>query len=132
MEDIKVFFVGMHNKPNMKPLDSKTVSGKIIDAVISQLNFNCVKTNLFEEDYLPTDFLEINNAGILWHEKYEPKETDIIVLLGAWVHKNFWWDRFNIVKLPHPASCMGRVNKETYVKNAIEKINKLCLTSTPS
>ena len=35
------YFVGMHNKPGMKPLDSKTMSGKMIDAVIKELPFKC-------------------------------------------------------------------------------------------
>lgn len=120
----QVLFVGMHNKPGMKPLDSKTMSGKIIDAVIKELPFRCLKTNLCEVEYLPTDFMEINKAGIDWHDKYEPNDNDIIVLLGNWVHKNFWWDRFKIVKLPHPASMMGNVNKEKYVRTAIDKIMK--------
>lgn len=119
-----VLFVGMHNKPGMKPLDSKTMSGKIIDAVIKELPFKCTKTNLFEGEYLPKDFLIINQAGIDWHEKYETHESDVVVLLGRWVQENFWHDRFKIVKLPHPASCMGNVNKENYVKTAIDRITK--------
>lgn len=120
-----VLFVGMHNKPGMKPLDSKTISGKVIDAVIKELPFKCTKTNLFEGEYLPKDFLIINQAGIDWHEKYQPHESDIVVLLGRWVQDNFWHDKFKIVKLPHPASCIGNVNKENYVKNAIAKIKDL-------
>jgi len=122
-EPPSVFFVGMHNKPGMKPLDSKTMSGKMIGAVLKELPFKCIKTNLCEVEYLPTDFLEVNNAGIMWHEKYNPHESDIVVLLGKWVQDNFWHDRFKIIKLPHPASCMGNVNKENYIKNAITKIN---------
>lgn len=117
-----VLFVGMHNKPGMKPLDSKTMSGKMIDAVIKELPFKCTKTNLCEVEYLPKDWLEINQHGIDWGEKYKPKENDIVVLLGKWVHDNFFCNNCKIVKLPHPASCMGNVNKENYVKNAIAKI----------
>lgn len=120
MEGATVFFVGMHNKPGMKPLDSKTMSGKMVDSIIKELPYRCIKTNLFEGEYLPKDFLEINKAGIDWHEKYNPHEYDIIVLLGKWVQENFWWDRFKIVKIPHPASCMGNVNKELYIKKAIQ------------
>lgn len=117
-----VLFVGMHNKVGMKPLDSKTKSGKIIDAIIKELPFKCIKTNLCEVEYLPKDWLEINQHGIDWGEKYKPKEDDIVVLLGRWVQDNFFWNNCKIVKLPHPASCMGNVNKEIYVKNAIAKI----------
>lgn len=117
-----VLFVGMHNKPGMKPLDSKTMSGKMIDAVIKELPFSCTKTNLCEVEYMPTDWLEINEAGILWGEKYPRKKTDVVVLLGSWVQNNFFWDDCKIVKLPHPASCMGKVNKEKYVRTAIDRI----------
>jgi hypothetical protein len=119
-----VLFVGMHNKPGMEPLDSKTMSGKMIDAVIKGLPFKCTKTNLFEGEYLPKDFLTINQAGIDWHNKYEPQKSDIVVLLGKWVQTNFWHDSFKIINLPHPASCMGNVNKKKYIIDAIERITK--------
>jgi len=122
MADNRIFFVGMHNKPGMKPLDSKTMSGKMIDAVIDGLPLMCIKTNLFEGEYLPKDFAIINQAGIDWYDKYEPNENDTIVLLGKWVQENFWHDSFKIIKLPHPASCIGNVNKAEYIKKAIEKI----------
>lgn len=119
-----VFFVGIHNKPGMKPLDSQTMSGKIIDGIIKELPFKCVKTNLCEIEYMPTDWNQINEAGITWGEKYPRKKTDIVVLLGAWVHDNFFWNDCKIVKLPHPASFISRVNKENYIKKAIDKINE--------
>lgn len=96
----------------------------MIDAIIKELPLECIKTNLFEGEYLPKDFITINQAGIEWHDKYDPHESDVVVLLGRWVQENFWHDRFNIVPLPHPASCMGYVVKETYLKNAIERITK--------
>ena len=89
-----VLFVGMHNKVGMKPLDSKTMSGKMIDAVIKELPFKCTKTNLCEVEYLPKDWLEINQHGIDWGEKYKPKENDIVVLLGKWVHDNFFFNNW--------------------------------------
>ena len=117
-----VLFVGMHNKPGMKPLDSKTMSGKMIDAIIKDLTFKCTKTNLCEIEYFPKDKREIWVGNLTWNSKYEPTPDTIIVLLGQWVQKNFLLIRAKIVKLPHPASCMGTVNKEKYVKNAIERI----------
>lgn len=116
------FFVGMNNKPGMKPLDSKTMSGKMIDLIINELPFKCTKTNLCEVEYMPKDTLEINKSGVEWHRKYEPEDCDVIVLLGNWVHKNFWYDRFNVIKIAHPASMFGHVNKEQYVQNAASKI----------
>ncbi len=74
---------------------------------------------------MPHEISEINEAGILWHEKYQPNDSYVIVLLGQWVFDNFWKDRFKIVKLPHPASVFGNVNKEKYVKTAIDRITKV-------
>ena len=118
----RIFFVGMHNKPNMKPLDSKTMSGKIIDAIISELPLECIKTNLCEMDYMPIDQREIWAGNLAWNEKYQYMSDDIIVLLGGWVHKHFLIKNAKIVKLPHPASCLGTTNKGNYVQNAIAKI----------
>ena len=117
-----VLFVGMHNKPGMKPLDSRTMSGKMIDAIVKELPFKCTKTNLCEIEYLPKDKKEIWAGNLSWNRKYEPGPDAIIVLLGQWVQKNFLLTNTKIVKLPHPASCMGSVNKENYIKNAIAKI----------
>lgn len=116
----------MHNKPGMKPLDGKTKSGKIIDLIIKELPFKCAKTNLCEVDYMPIDYFEIEYHNVLWGIKYEPSQNDIIVLLGNWVHKNFWSaQKLNIIKLAHPASCFGHVNKEKYVLNAIKLIGSV-------
>lgn len=119
-----VLFVGMHNKPGMKPLDSKTMSGKMIDAVIKELPFKCTKTNLCDVDYLPKDKKEIWKHNVEWYNRFNPYSETIVVLLGAWVKDNFFSTHGKIVKLPHPASCMGNVNKENYVKTAIDRITK--------
>lgn len=121
----KVYFVGMHNKPGMKPLDSLTMSGKMIDAVIKELSAECIKTNLCEVEYFPKDKKEIWAGNLTWSSKYEPTVDSIIVLLGQWVHKNFILTNAKTIKLPHPASCMGNVNKENYIKNAVDKISAL-------
>ena len=62
-----VLFVGMHNKVGMKPLDSKTMSGKMIDAVIKELPFKCIKTNLCEVEYFPKDKKEIWAGNLTWN-----------------------------------------------------------------
>lgn len=120
---MKVIFVGMHNKTGMQPLDSRTMSGKKIDAIISLLLPPCIKSNLCECEYLPDNIREIAGWNNAWLEKYKPDDSDIVVLLGRWVHDNFKCKGdFTIVKLPHPASIMGNVNKEKYIQNAINKI----------
>lgn len=118
------FFVGMHNKPGMEPLDTKTKSGKIIDEIIKQLPLFCTKTNLCEVDHFPKDKKEILLGNFGWLIKYQPTTDSIIVLLGNWTHKNFLTTNFKIIKLPHPASCFGSVKKDIYIKKAIEKIKE--------
>lgn len=119
----RLIFVGMHNKAGMKPLDSKTMSGKMIDSVVQELGrMDAIKTNLCEVEYLPVDQREIWAHNLSWNDKYEPDYEDIIVLLGAWVHKNFALTNAKIVKLPHPASWMGITNKDSYRENAVQKI----------
>lgn len=123
----KVFFVGMHNKPGMLPLDSKTKSGKLIDAIISQLQYHCVKTNLCEIEYFPKEKKEIFAGNLEWNEKYQPTDESIIVLLGSWVHRNFILTNAKIIKLPHPASFMVNVDKDAYLKKAVSLINETAM-----
>ena len=117
-----VFFVGIHNKPGMSPLDSRTKSGKIIDAIISKLPFECTKTNLCEVEHWPTEKAEISQHNKSWRKKYQPKQKHIIVLLGGWVIKHFSVEHDIIVRIGHPASCMGATNVEKYIEKAVEAI----------
>lgn len=130
--DIKgaCFFVGMHNKPGMYPLDSRTKSGKIIDAIIEELPIFCFKTNLCEIEYFPKDKEEITKGNMLWSDKYQPNSDSIIVLLGYWTQKNFELKKGKIIKLPHPASCFGNLKKEVYVENALNKIKEFLSEKT--
>lgn len=120
---MKVYFVGIHNKPGLKPLDSKSMTGKVIDQIIAELPFDCIKTNLCEDDYLPTDKAEIMADSMIWYNKYLPKETDIIVLLGRWVQENFLYSASKMIHLTHPAGIYGTRNKKEYIEKAINKIN---------
>lgn len=122
MTNKRVIFVGMHNKPNMQPLDSRTMTGKVIDKIIEQIPTECIKTNLCDIDYFPKDFLLINQSGIDWRKRHEPTKADVIVTLGVWVKENFWYDDLNVIHLTHPAGIFGAKNKIDYVNRAVEKI----------
>lgn len=122
MKKTKVIFVGMHNKPNKRPLDSSTLSGKRIDSIIENLPYaECVKTNLCDVDYFP-GIEELPGFNLDWHEKQEPGEQTIIVLLGRWVQENFVSKKGKVVRLPHPASIYGAIKKDEYVNNSVMKI----------
>src|SRR3990167_5137161 len=111
----RVIFVGIHNKPNMQPLDSQTMTGKVIDKMIAKLQCDCIKTNLCNVEYLPEDFAEINEKAIAWHKKHKPEPSDVIVLLGRWVKEHFWYDYLKVIALTHPAGIYGAKNKVEYV-----------------
>jgi hypothetical protein len=117
----RIFFVGMHNKPGMKPLDSKTMTGKVVDQIIKGLKRECIKTNLCETDYLPGKD-EIYQYQLNWMEKYRPTRFDTIVLLGTWVKKNFIFRDLNTVFIGHPAGIYGPKNKDEYITMSIVKI----------
>lgn len=123
---MKVIFVGMHNKPNKQPLDSSTMTGKVIDRIIEKIPATCIKTNLCDIDYFPKDWLVINDEYGKWIEKHKPQSNDVIILLGRWVQDNFFYKETNIIKLTHPAGIFGTKNKDEYVSGAVAKIKNYC------
>jgi len=122
-------FVGMHNKIGKMPLCSSTRSGKLIDKIIDKLKpIECIKTNLYDVDYLPKTNEEKFSLAAEWHNRIEPKLNDIIVLLGAEVHKNYILISSNkIIKIAHPSSNRSHEAMNKYVSNTVEKINKILL-----
>jgi len=122
----RVIFVGLHNKPGMKPLDSKTKSGKLIDRIIEKCRrhgMNVLKTNLFDIDRLPLKE-EIQSLSFDWIERTELYKGDIIVLLGAMTHEHFPklpMDKTPI-KVAHPASKRSHVEMDEYVEKTFELI----------
>ncbi len=125
----RVIFVGLHNKPGMKPLDSKTKSGKLIDRIVDKCRIhgmNVLKTNLFDVDRLPT----IEQRHIMsfeWIERVELFRGDIIVLLGAMTHQYFPpipMD-YKPIKVAHPASKRSHKEMDKYVENTFFEIRKM-------
>ena len=123
---MKVIFVGMHNKPNKQPLDSSTMTGKVIDRIIEKIPATCIKTNLCDIDYFPKDKKLIWACNLEWNERQQPTSDTVIVLLGGWVQKNFLLTEAKIIKLNHPAGILGTKNKDEYVSGAVAKIKNYC------
>ena len=123
---MRVIFVGMHNKPNKQPLDSSTMTGKVIDRIIEKIPATCIKTNLCDIDYFPKDKKLIWACNLEWNERQQPTSDTIIVLLGGWVQKNFLLTEAKIIKLTHPAGIFGTKNKDEYVSGAVAKIKNYC------
>jgi len=122
---MKVFFVGIHNKPDMVPLDSCSRSGKLVDKIIRQLRgHECIKTNL----YMDANAMLRRAEGSVkrWAEEngYDA-QADIIVTLGGFIRKEFRMAGYReIVSLIHPASVWSNNEKLGYVMRATDKINE--------
>jgi hypothetical protein len=113
----RIIFVGIHNKPGMEPLDSRTKSGKIIDEVIAGLDGpECVKTNLFDANELP-EGESLKYLAWDWVNRIKPVHCDVIILLGQGVQAHFVFYSENIVKAAHPASRHHK--REEYIANLI-------------
>lgn len=128
----RIIFVGLHNKPGMKPLDSKTKSGKLIDRVIDKCRrhgMNILKTNLFDVDFMPLPD-DIPLHCFEWIERVQLFKEDIVVLLGATVHKHFPdIPMLEIIKVAHPASKYSHLEMDEYVEKTFQLI-KSPLTRT--
>jgi len=128
-----IIFVGLHNKPDMMPLDIISRSGKIINKLIKRFsNYKYrdlvfIKTNLFDTEYLPINGNEIDKEVINWHYRINYNSDDIIVLLGSEVQKRFINRLDNkIIKLPHPASFFYSGKKDVeYIQKAFDKIKMI-------
>lgn len=121
----RIIFVGVHNKQGLKPLDSKSVSGKRIDKIIEGLgSMPCVKSNLYDSDRLPTNLHEKEELKMLWRDKYDPSSRDIIVLLGSMVHKEFPIITGNEIKVAHPSLQWSKMKPEIYIQKVIALIKE--------
>lgn len=107
-----IFFVGMHNKPGMEPLDSRTYSGKIIDQVIERIG-SAEKTNLSDTYSIPENPY---SKALTWHYRHNPQPGDTVILLGKWVQKYFApFPGLKVVNAPHPASFKVRGRISDYI-----------------
>ena len=120
----RIIFVGVHNKPGMEPLDSRTKSGKIIDEVIAGLEgMKCLKTNLSDVYEIPQLPIERQSHASKWRKKYSPTSDDVIILLGRTVQFRFpSASSYKTVFAAHPASRHHK--REEYIQNLIKQINE--------
>lgn len=114
----------MHNKPDKVALCSSTKSGKLVDRIAA--GFTHMKTNLYNVEYYPKSEDEKRFLANEWTINVDPAESDVIVLLGAEVHKNFIHKSKRIIKIAHPASQWSHEAMNDYVQRAREKIKKYC------
>jgi hypothetical protein len=130
---MKVFFVGIHNKEDLMPLDILSKSGKIIHAIEKELGINAVKTNLYDIDRMP-NATEAEREPIAWWYRNDVEAGDIVVLLGRMVHDDFHYAPGPIyIKLAHPASSLfrGGGSQNEYIKKAVGKIKEKLIKEQP-
>lgn len=116
-----IYFVGIHHKKGMTAFDSRTVSGKIIDEIISGLNVECKKLNLFPTEYLPN----IYQRELFTHNFIQNIDSDgLYVLFGVHV-SSLLHDRIkNSISFEHPAYAARKGNIYNFIFKVIENINK--------
>jgi len=119
----KIYFVGVHFKKSMKALDSRTISGKIIDRIIEWVKYPCEKINLFPTTYEPKGE-EISPYVVDFVKKSD--ENGIYVLLGKKVQEYLYDEMPNSISVNHPsfANRNGRLAVDRYVKEIIARVNK--------
>jgi hypothetical protein len=125
IEPFKVFFIGIHNKEGLKPLDSSTPSGQRIDAIIKNFpNVECIKVNLFEGTYIPLG-IDAKKYAVEFSERVGIEKEDIAVCLGKEVC-NYLANQLKctVLKCPHP-SPMTQIRKDDYIKDITNMLNNV-------
>lgn len=125
---MRIIFIGIHNKPGMKPLDSKTKSGKNIDAIIANFpGIECIKTNLYSTEFMPAKHLQKQLVDEFFVRVKIEQHTDLAVLLGYNVIAHL----SNDLRLPfyslcvgHPSLIFSKYTKEQYISEVTELIKK--------
>lgn len=125
---MKIFFVGIHNKPGKGPLDITTKSGKVITEIIKRLPpvLETVRTNLFDTDFFPEVALrkDVSNARA-WALRVGFTDQDIAVTLGDSVHRHFRNSGFTFITRGHPASQRSKEKQAQYI---VDTAFEICYT----
>ena len=121
---MNVIFVGVHNKSDTNPLCKFTKTGKLLQRVIDQLpNMEFKKTNLFNIDHFPNTQDDTGMLARDWWWRVQLEPDDIIILLGAVVHKHFDSGRgWKTLKFGHPARVWSKKKQEEYVQKMVKAI----------
>jgi hypothetical protein len=138
-EQPRILFVGIHNKPGMVPLDSRTRSGKMIDRVIAGLQTECglfeadfIKTNLFDLPYFPSWSPERAMSVMNWSKRVGRTNEDIVILLGACVHEAFKHNKYpNLIRIGHPSGVWSKLKQEEYIINTCIKVSEVLEVAEP-
>jgi len=135
---IKIFFIGLSNKIKKEPLSSETVSGALIDRIINNLEYKCIKANLVNFSPLNQNCklrypnIQEQNKGFESLKLILEKNTPYIaVCLGKKVSRYLDSKVDNPLKIKHPAHMAVYKRKEVnlYIKNTVDNINSMVLNT---
>ena len=132
----KVVFVGLSNKKDKEAFDETTNSGKIINEIINQLDYECFKLNLVP--YAPTDEFgklryptkeEIKKSLKNFKKEIEKIKPNCIVGLGNIVNnelKKITKYQKILICEKHPSYIYvyKKAHLKQYITNLIDKINR--------
>ncbi|MDD3452903.1 MAG: hypothetical protein PHN42_01325 [Bacilli bacterium] len=132
---MKIVFVGLSNKKNLKPFDKKTKSGEIIDQIIDALDDHCYKLNLVSYAPLNDDNklryptkLEIIKERPKFLREIKKINPDIIIGFGNIVGnelKKIKLINNKLIIKKHPSYIYVYKRKEinNYIEDTISEIN---------
>lgn len=122
---MKIFFVGMHNKPGKTALDPTTRTGKIINFIISESGFPPEyfrKTNLCNCESMPP-VIDMPFHMKTFLERTHPSTGDVFILLGNWVQTYFRAPiGTTVIRVAHPSSFIGRHHRDLYITDVLAKL----------
>lgn len=130
----RIIFVGVHYKPSMDALDSRTKSGKMIDRVIAGLQTEVglfeaefIKSNVFTTEYFPKNrTTELDNQWVeQWKERMKYRADDIVITLGHTVNEIFRKAKVPSIKIGHPSGVWSKLQKEEYIINVAIKVSEI-------
>lgn len=131
MNPIRVIFVGVHYKPGMAALDSRTRTGMVIDRIIAKIKSSepdtvIVKSNLYDLTEFPKERTKDTDIEWVNHWKLRVNYTpdDIIVTLGTTTNDVFRWAKVPSIKVGHPGGLWSTESKRNYVKRTYTLIGE--------
>lgn len=132
---MKIIFVGLSNKIDLKPFDSTTKSGQIIDKIIDNLDDTCFKMNLVS--YAPLDEnnklryptkKEIEKAIPDFLKQVDIINPDIIISFGNIVSyelEKLEQTKYRLIQKKHPSYVTVYKHKQIndYIDDILLSIN---------
>lgn len=130
---MKIIFVGICNKPGLKPLDPSTFTGKIIEKIIDacddygmEVIDDIVLSNFYDTDHMP----DADRFDTLrWATRVGYCGNDVVVRLGKQIVRRMHSAPIMSIDIDHPASLVRKSEdaRDEYICNAAHLIKGMVL-----